>query len=123
MSKQQKSVSATSESYNQALRISFGGRLKLEFHGSKITSDAGLLAYRELDSALELTATTSNVLKDKRTRKNTHHSTVTLLRLSIFSRLTGYEDTNEAEHLAVDPAMRYVWSVAGRAMRGLQPAR
>ena len=37
----------------QALRVSLNGRLKLEFHGAHITSDAGLLAYRELDEALE----------------------------------------------------------------------
>ncbi|WZO96068.1 IS1380 family transposase [Isosphaeraceae bacterium EP7] len=97
----------------EPLRPQFDRRLRLEFHGAKVTSDAGLLAYRELDDALQLTDSAADELHDTRTGRNTRHGLAALLRQSLFSRLAGYEDLNDAERLRVDPAMRTV--VGGRA--------
>src|SRR3954463_16316274 len=98
---------------NDPLRVDFDREIKLEFHGSTVTSDAGLLAYRELDDALGLTTTAARGLLDTRTGQNTQHGREPLLCQSIYSRLAGYEDVNDAERLCVDPAMRAV--VGGRA--------
>jgi hypothetical protein len=102
------------EARKDALRLDCDHRLKLEFHGTRVTSDAGLLAYRELYEALGLTSAIDSELSDIRTGKNTQHGLGALLRQSIYSRLAGYEDTNDAERLAVDPAMRHV--AGGRAV-------
>lgn len=98
---------------NEELRVGFDSRLKLTFCGSKVTSDAGLLAYRELDEALELTQMGEEVLTDSRLGANKQHLLGPLLRQSIYSRVAGYEDVNDAERLCIDPALRYV--VGGRA--------
>ena len=90
------------------LRVDFDRRLKLEFLGSKITSDAGLLAYRELDDILGLTDLAGAALSDLRRGKNTRHLLTGLLRQSVFGRLAGYEDVNDAERLSRDPAMRAI---------------
>ena len=90
------------------LRVDFDRRLKLEFHGSKITSDAGLLAYRELDEVLGLTDLGGGALSDLRRGKNTRHFLTGLLRQSVYGRLAGYEDVNDAERLSRDPAMRAI---------------
>ena len=95
------------------LRVGFNRLLKLKFLGSQVTTDAGLLAYRELDEALGLTALSADVLQDSRLGRNKQHALLPLLRQSIYSRLAGYEDVNDAKRLCVDPAMRHV--VGGRA--------
>ena len=102
------------ESDADAPRLIFDRRLKLEFHGSSVTSDAGLLAYRELDDALGLSEFAGATLSDGRRGKNARHMLVGLLRQSVFGRLAGYEDVNDAERLARDPAMR--WVVGGHAV-------
>ena len=90
------------------MRMGFDGGIKLEFHGAKVTSDGGLLAYRELDDALGLFDAVSTALSDQRTGRNIQHAMATLLRQSIYSRLAGYEDVNDAERLSVDPVLRAI---------------
>src|SRR6266852_2373264 len=106
----------TGESKGEALRLDFDRRLMLRFRGSVITSDGGLLAYRELDDAVGLTDTGADVLADARTGKNGRHLLGGLLRQSVFGRLAGYEDVNDAERLCHDPAMR--WVVGDKAITG-----
>src|SRR5262249_8514765 len=101
------------DSHNDALRVDFDRQIKLEFHGSTVTSDAGLPAYRELHDPLGLSNTAASGLHDTRTGQNTQHSLLALLRQSLYSRLAGYEDVNDAERLCLDPAFRTV--VGGRA--------
>src|ERR1035437_1403490 len=123
MSNQRKAENSTGAGKKPALRVTFDRRLKLEFHGSKVPSDAGLLAYRELDAALGLTDLGENLLNDWRTGKNTQHSLVALMRQSIFSRLAGYEDPNDAERLSVDPTMRQGVGGRGTEHTGASPSQ
>ena len=96
------------EKAKEALRVQFDKRLRLEFQGARITSDGGLLACRELDGALELTEVAPTYLRETRGGRNVQHELVPLLRQSVYSRLAGYEDTNDALRLARDPAMQAV---------------
>src|ERR671927_1991816 len=98
---------ATGET-NKALRVAFDRRVKLEFHGARITSDGGLLAYRGLDDALGLTAMGVAALSEGRRGKNIRHRLLGLLRQAVYGRLAGYEDVNDAARLARDPATRAI---------------
>jgi hypothetical protein len=90
------------------LRLHFNPKVRLEFHGSTLTSDAGLLPLGELDEALGLMGMAGDYLHDRRTGRNIQHHLIPLLRQSVFSRVAGYDDTNDADRLSQDPAMRVV---------------
>ena len=98
---------ATGET-REPLRVTFDRRIKLEFHGARITSDGGLLAYRELDDAFDLTTTGVSALTEGRRGTNIRHRLLGLLRQALYGRLAGYQDVNDAARLARDPAMRAI---------------
>src|SRR3984893_2334952 len=92
------------------VRLSFNPQLRVEFRGATVTSDAGLLLPRELDERLGVSALIERHLDDPRTGRNRQFPLRDLFRQSIYSRLAGYEDTNDAERLAADPTFRMLAS-------------
>jgi hypothetical protein len=93
-----------------AIQLSFNSQLRVEFPGATVTSDAGLLLPRELDQRLGLDALIERHLSDPRTGHNRQFPLRDLFRQAIYSRLAGYEDTNDAERLAEDPTFRMLAS-------------
>ena len=94
--------------------MDFDPRVRLDFRGTQLSSDVGLLVMRELDDALGLSDLASTALSDTRRGKNTVHRRDGLFRQSVFGQLAGYEDVNDADRLTLDPVMRQI--VCGRAV-------
>ena len=92
------------------VRLSFNPQLRVEFRGATVTPDAGLLLARELDEHLGLSALIERHLSGPRTGRKSQFPVPDLFRQSTYSRLAGYEDTNDAERLAEDPAFRMLAS-------------
>lgn len=105
------SARAAGESTSAPLTVRFDRRLKLQFHGAQLSSDGGLMLFREFDDALGLSEMASWALRDSRTGGNARHDLLAMFRQSVFGRIAGYEDVNDAGRLARDPVMRVI---AGR---------
>ena len=100
---------AVGERQNRPFHLSFNSSLKVDFQGSAVTSDGGLVLVRELDERLGFGELIERHLADAR-GKNTQRPLADLLRQSVYSRLAGYEDVNDAERLSQDPAFRLIGS-------------
>ena len=98
------------ERQNEPFQLSFNTSLKVDFQGSRVTSDGGLILVRELDEQLRFGDLVAEHLSDARRGKNTQLPLVDLFRQSIYSRVAGYEDVNDAERLSQDPAFRMIGS-------------
>jgi hypothetical protein len=98
------------EKQNQPFQLSFNASLKIDFQGSRVTSDGGLILVRELDERLGFGELIAQHLTDSRRGKNTQLPLADLLRQSVYSRIAGYEDVNDAERLSQDPTFRLIGS-------------
>jgi hypothetical protein len=98
------------EKQNQPFQLSFNASLKVDFQGSRVTSDGGLILVRQLDERLGFGELIEQHLTDSRRGKNTQFPFADLLRQSIYSRVAGYEDLNDAERLSQDPTFRLIGS-------------
>ncbi len=98
------------EKQNQPFQLSFNASLKIDFQGSRVTSDGGLIVVRELDERLRFGELIAQHLSDSRCGKNTQFPLADLFRQSVYSRLAGYEDVNDAERLSQDPTFRLIGS-------------
>jgi hypothetical protein len=98
------------EKQNQPFQLSFNVSLKIDFQGSRVTSDGGPMLVRELDERLGFGELITQHLTDSRRGKNTQLPLADLLRQSVYSRIAGYEDVNDAERLSQDPTFRLIGS-------------
>jgi Transposase DDE domain group 1 len=98
------------ETQNRPFQLSFNRSLKVDFQGSRVTSDGGLILVRELDERLGLSVLIERHLSDSRRGKNIQLPLADLLRQSIYSRLAGYDDVNDAARLSQDPTFRLIGS-------------
>jgi hypothetical protein len=98
------------ETQKRPFQLSFNSSLKIDFQGSRATSDGGLVLVRELDERLGFGELVDRHLSDSRRGKNIQLPLADLLRQSIYSRLAGYADVNDAARLAQDPTFRLIGS-------------
>ena len=98
------------EKERKPFQLTFNGLLKVDFHGSRVTSDGGLILVRELDERLGLGTLIDEHLSDSREGLNKKFPLADLLRQSVYSRWAGYEDLNDAARVSADATFRLIGS-------------
>jgi Transposase DDE domain group 1 len=98
------------EKHHEPFQLSFNSSLRVDFRGSRVTSDGGLIVVRELDEWWGMGALIERYLTDTRRGRNTPLPLAALLRQSVYSRLAGDEDVNDAERVSADPTFRLIGS-------------
>ena len=97
------------ESEKQPIQLSINRFPGVAFQGSRVTSNGGLILVREMDERLGFGELIEQYLTDSRAN-NARFSFADLLRQSVYSRMAGYEDANDADRLSQEPALRLIGS-------------
>ncbi len=84
------------------------GKVRVDFCGGQISSDAGLLTLRAFDERHHLTADFAETVEDRRAPQHVDHSLLELLRQRLYALCAGYEDANDAQQLRHDPILKMV---------------
>ena len=99
--------SALTVAWNYTITPTVINELRIGYSSNHAAQTFGISA-QESANALGLTDLAGDVLSDGRQGKNKRHLLTGLFRQSVFGRLAGSEDVNDAERLAHDPAMRAI---------------
>jgi hypothetical protein len=102
------------------LTFGFQPKLRVDFAGGTLTSDAGLLLIREFDHGFGLTEEVAKRITDGRDQRYIRHDMLTLIRQRSYQIVAGYEDANDADRLKDDPTFQMVASESSDAL-GSQP--
>jgi Transposase DDE domain group 1 len=97
------------EKQNQPFHFSFDASLRIDFQGSRVTSDTGLILVHELDERLGFSELIEQHLTHSRGGAR-GCLLADLLRQSVYSRLARHEDVTDAERLCNDPTIRLIGS-------------
>jgi hypothetical protein len=84
------------------------GKVRTDFAGGQLSSDAGLLTLRAFDERHHLTAELAEAVRDRRDPRHVDHSLLELLRQRLYAICAGYEDANDAQYLRHDPILKMV---------------
>nr|HPN32524.1 transposase [bacterium] len=81
-------------------------KIVADFSGGEITSDAGLLMFRELEKKSKIIKEMSSCIQDKREAAKVDHSIEELLKQRVFGLIGGYEDINDHQQLRNDTTFK-----------------
>ena len=96
----------------------FNKKIKINFKGGNLTSDAGLILYKEFDEKIEFSKTIKEKLNIKDSAKFRIHSNSDIAIQKIYQNIAGYHTDDNADELTIDPAFK---AVLGKDYLASQP--
>lgn len=99
-------------------QTNFNRKIKINFDGGDLTSDAGLFLYKEFDEKIGFSKTIQEILMVKDTAKFRVHSNSDIAIQKIYQNIAGYHTDDNADELTIDPAFK---AVLGKDSLASQP--